>query len=179
MAHHCSSTKKKKRQVYCVCSIIQPIWHKLAAKLLKNSMLSWLATSTPMLKAVNNGSFFVFVFFSPENSEKDTNLRQELIQMNHLVYSSTLNTKCCLSSTWRQAATYRTSPGRNHRHFLKLNRNRTVTFFRFVSLIARLSTIFCAILSTNALVFHHLTTVMEPDVLLVVSYCICVTHCAK
>jgi len=31
----------------------------------------------------------------------------------------------------------------------------------------------------DALVIHHLTTVMELDVLFVVSHCICVTHCAK
>lgn len=31
----------------------------------------------------------------------------------------------------------------------------------------------------DALVIHHLTTVMELDILFVVSHCICVTHCAK
>lgn len=35
-----------------------------------------------MLTAVNNGTFFGFVFFSPANSEKERNLRQEFFQMN-------------------------------------------------------------------------------------------------
>lgn len=89
----------------------------------KKKILSWVVTSTPKLKLVSNGT----IFFYSKTKKKDGSLVRWIF--HHLVYSSTLNTKCCLSRTRRQAATYRTSPGRNHMYLLKLNRNRTVTFF--------------------------------------------------
>lgn len=121
---------------------------------LKNNILSEMVISTPELKPASHGTFFffsvcLFCFLNSKTmTQKDTNLVRWIF--HHPVNFSTLNTNWCFSRTTRQAATYRTSPGRNHMYFLKLNRNKTLTiFFRFVPLIARQSAIFCSVLSTR------------------------------